>query len=89
MIDCGIGVKSAKKIGEMLEKGSSLTKLNLWGENPLNIRSSSVGIKWISLAHVHPLNRDGVLGIDIDCLCVGLQVMMRLEIKESFESQKD
>jgi hypothetical protein len=29
MIDCGIGVKGGKRIGEMLEKNESLVDINL------------------------------------------------------------
>jgi hypothetical protein len=42
---CGIGVKGAKRIGEMLEKNESLLKLDLWGAIPLNSHSSSITIE--------------------------------------------
>ena len=41
MIGCGIGVRGAKRIGEMLEKNESLMKIDLGGECPLNIPHSS------------------------------------------------
>ena len=41
MIGCGIGVRGAKRIGEMLEKNASLVEINLHGEFPLNIPHSS------------------------------------------------
>jgi hypothetical protein len=41
MIVCGIGVKGAKRIGEMLEKNESLVELYLQCEFPLNIPHSS------------------------------------------------
>jgi hypothetical protein len=41
MIDCGIGVRGAKRIGEMLEKNESLMKIDLQSEFPLNIPHSS------------------------------------------------
>ena len=44
MIVCGIGVKGAKRIGEMLEKNASLVEIDLGGEFPLKIPHSSVVI---------------------------------------------
>ena len=44
MIGCGIGVRGAKRIGEMLEKNESLVEIDLGGEFPLNIPHSSVVI---------------------------------------------
>ena len=41
MIDCGIGVRGVKRIGELLEKNASLVEINLSGEFPLNIPHSS------------------------------------------------
>jgi hypothetical protein len=41
MIDCGIRVRGAKRIGEMLEKNESLVEIDLGGEFPLNIPYSS------------------------------------------------
>jgi hypothetical protein len=41
MIGCGIGVRGAKRIGEMLEKNASLVEISLGGEFPLNIPHSS------------------------------------------------
>ena len=42
MIGCGIGVRGAKKIGELLEKNESMMTINLlYGEFPLNIPHSS------------------------------------------------
>jgi len=41
MIGCIIGVRGAKRIGEMLEKNASLVEINLEGEFPLNITHSS------------------------------------------------
>jgi hypothetical protein len=44
MIGCGIGVRGAKRIGEMLEKNESLVEINLNGEFPPNIPHSSAVI---------------------------------------------
>ena len=44
MIECGIRVRGAKRIGEMLEKNESLVEIILYGEFPLNIPHSSVVI---------------------------------------------
>ena len=41
MIGCEIGVRGAKRIGEMLEKNASLVEINLYGEFLLNIPHSS------------------------------------------------
>jgi hypothetical protein len=41
MIACGIGVRGAKRIGELLEKNESLVEIDVWGEFPLNIPHSS------------------------------------------------
>ena len=41
MIGCGIGVRGAKRIGEMLEKNASLVEIDLGCEFPLNIPHSS------------------------------------------------
>ena len=41
MIDCGIGVRGVKRIGEMLEKNESLVEIDLRCELPLNIPHSS------------------------------------------------
>jgi len=41
MIECGIGVRGGKRIGEMLEKNESLVEIDLGGEFPLNIPHSS------------------------------------------------
>ena len=42
MIGCEIGVRGAKRIGEMLEKNESLVGIDLECEFPLNIPHSSV-----------------------------------------------
>ena len=42
MIDCGIGVRGAKRIGEMLEINASLISVDLRGKSLLNIHSSSI-----------------------------------------------
>jgi hypothetical protein len=42
MIGCGIGDEGTKRIGEMLEKNESLMEIDIGGESPLNIPSSSV-----------------------------------------------
>ena len=44
MIECGIGVRGAKRMGEMLEKNESLVEIILGCEFPLNIPHSSVVI---------------------------------------------
>ena len=44
MIVCGIGVRGANRIGEMLEKNASLVEIDLRCELPLNIPHSSVVI---------------------------------------------
>jgi hypothetical protein len=41
MIECAIGVRGAKRMGEMLEKNESLVDINLGREFPLNIPHSS------------------------------------------------
>jgi hypothetical protein len=41
MVGCGIGVRGAKRIGEMLEKNESLVEIYLMCEFPLNIPHSS------------------------------------------------
>jgi len=41
MIDCRIGVRGVKRMGEMLEKNESLVEIDLGGEFPLNIPHSS------------------------------------------------
>jgi len=41
MIDCGIGVRGAKRVGKMLEKNESLVEIDLGSEFPLNIPHSS------------------------------------------------
>jgi hypothetical protein len=37
IIGCGIRVRGAKRIGEMMEKNESLMTIDLEGEFPLNI----------------------------------------------------
>ena len=44
MIDCRIGVRGAKRIGEMLEKNESLVEIDLQGEFTMNIPRSSIVI---------------------------------------------
>jgi hypothetical protein len=51
MIGCGIGVRGAKRIGEMLEKNASLMTINLDGGCPLIISSSS---NMFLVEDVHP-----------------------------------
>jgi hypothetical protein len=41
MTGCGIGAIGAKRIGAMLEVNASMKGLSLFGENLLNIHSSS------------------------------------------------
>ena len=36
MIECGIGARGARRIGEMIQKNASLKKLDLGCEIPLN-----------------------------------------------------
>ena len=89
MIGCGIGVKGAKGIGEMLEINGSLMKLNLRGESLMNIHSFHSLITYAWMEYVHPCGWvicDDML-MFVVCIC-GLQ-SIRSKMKASFELQKD
>jgi hypothetical protein len=59
MIECGIGARGAKIIGEMLEKNTSLKILNLRCEIPFNIHSPSISF-WSDLLFVAVINQQSV-----------------------------
>jgi hypothetical protein len=77
MIECGIRVRGAKRMGEMLEKNASLMKIDLSGECPLKIPFYSLVIQHSLDENVHPKGVNVHLGWDVDgvvlCMCVVLQ----------------